>query len=53
MYIDEVNKKYHLEKLEGIIICEAATKGLKEAVAKAHGISLKEYKFSIDFGLTL
>lgn len=52
-YINGVNKKYHPDKLEGIIICETASKGLKEAVTRADGISLKEYKFSIDFGLTL
>ena len=52
-YMEGVNKKYRPDKLEGIIICETASKGLEEAVTKARDISLKEYKFSIDFGLTL
>lgn len=52
-YMEGVNEKYRPDKLEGIIICETASKGLKEAVTKARDISLKEYKFSIDFWLTL
>lgn len=52
-YTTEVDKRYHPKKLEGIIICETATKELKDAVAKVDGVTLREYKFSLDFGLAL
>lgn len=52
-YITEVKKKHHPEKLEGVIICETATKELKDAVTRIDGITLRYYKFFIDFGLTL
>ena len=52
-YITEVDKKHHPKKLEGVIICETATKALKDAVAKVDGVTLREYRFSIDFGLAL
>ena len=52
-YMDRVNKKYNPEKLEGIVICETASKGLKEAVSKANGVSVREFKLLIDFGLKL
>lgn len=50
-YIKEVNEKHHPNKLEGMIICETATKALEAAVAQESRIKINEYKFCIDFGI--
>lgn len=52
-YMDEIKGKHNPKKLKGLIICETASKGLKEAAAKIDDISLREYRFSIDLGLEL
>lgn len=52
-YMDRVKKEYNPKKLEGIVVCETASKRLKEAVSESNSVSVREFKLLIDFGLEL
>jgi RecB family endonuclease NucS len=49
-YIDRIKEKVKTSRLRGIIICETASKQLRDALDKArYDISIREYMFSVEF----